>query len=238
VTTVVISQPMYFPWVGMLEQIRLCDVFVHYDDAQFSKGSFSNRVQVKTATGPHWMSVPMRGLHLGQRINEVRLTDPDDWQASHLALLSQAYRRAPCAEEMLALVRAVFEAAPATLADLGMGGTEAMYRHLRLPERRFLRSSALGIGGGGGDRVLEIVRALSGTRYVTGHGAANYLDHDRFEKAGVEVRYMDYRKVPYPQQHGEFTPYVTALDLIANLGKGEGGAVVSSGTVHWREFVK
>ena len=48
-TTVVISQPMLFPWVGMFEQVALADVFVHYDDVQFSKGSFTNRVQLKTA---------------------------------------------------------------------------------------------------------------------------------------------------------------------------------------------
>ena len=30
--TLVVSQPMYFPWVGMLEQIRLCDTYVFYDD--------------------------------------------------------------------------------------------------------------------------------------------------------------------------------------------------------------
>ena len=45
--TVVISQPMYFPWVGMLEQMALADVWVHLDDAQFSKGGFFNRVQIK-----------------------------------------------------------------------------------------------------------------------------------------------------------------------------------------------
>ena len=49
---VVISQPMLFPWVGMLEQIMLADVFVHYADVQFSKGSFTNRVQIKDSTGP------------------------------------------------------------------------------------------------------------------------------------------------------------------------------------------
>ena len=48
-TVVVISQPMLFPWVGMFEQIRLADVYVHYTDVQFSKGSFVNRVQIKTA---------------------------------------------------------------------------------------------------------------------------------------------------------------------------------------------
>jgi hypothetical protein len=40
--TVVISQPMFFPWVGMLEQLKLADTYVHYDDVQFEKGSFSN----------------------------------------------------------------------------------------------------------------------------------------------------------------------------------------------------
>ena len=55
-TRVVISQSMLFPWVGLLEQMRLADVFVHYDDVQFSKGSFVNRVQVKTPDGVRWMT--------------------------------------------------------------------------------------------------------------------------------------------------------------------------------------
>ena len=41
---VVITQPMLFPWVGLLEQIMLADVLVNYADVQFSKGSFTNRV--------------------------------------------------------------------------------------------------------------------------------------------------------------------------------------------------
>jgi hypothetical protein len=174
---------------------------------------------------------------LGQRINEVVLAQPQDWLAQHLALLDQAYKRAPHTEEMLALVRGVFEEGPDTLADLGIAGTEAMCRFLRLPERRFVRASALDIRGSGSARVLAIVRSFGGTVYITGHGAADYLDHESFEKAGVEVRYMDYRKTPYSQQHGDFTPYVTALDLIANLGA-DGAEIVSSGTVNWRQFVQ
>ncbi|NBX37756.1 MAG: hypothetical protein EBR10_11170, partial [Planctomycetes bacterium] len=48
---IVISQSMYFPWVGFLEQMSLADIFVVYDDVQFSKGSFTSRVQAKTAAG-------------------------------------------------------------------------------------------------------------------------------------------------------------------------------------------
>ena len=46
---IVISQPMLFPWIGIFEQIKLSDVYVHYDDAQLPQGrSFINRVQIKT----------------------------------------------------------------------------------------------------------------------------------------------------------------------------------------------
>ena len=57
---VVISQPMYFPWFGFMAQMSLADVFIWLDDAQFSKGSFTNRVQVKTDNGLTWMSVPLK----------------------------------------------------------------------------------------------------------------------------------------------------------------------------------
>ena len=53
--TVVISQPMYFPWIGIFEQIRLADVFVFYDDVQFTRG-FINRVQYKTPQGTGWIT--------------------------------------------------------------------------------------------------------------------------------------------------------------------------------------
>ena len=100
--TVVISQPMYFPWVGMLEQMALADVFVHLDDAQFSKGGFFNRVQIKTAGGTPWLTVPLAETKLGQSLNETRMA-AHDWRRKQLVTLRQAYASAPHVEEMLAL---------------------------------------------------------------------------------------------------------------------------------------
>src|SRR5271165_5531971 len=77
---VVISQPMFFPWVGMFEQIRLADVYIHYSDVQFSKGGFVNRVQIKTASGIKWLTVPLEGVSLGQKINQVRIDDRRAWR--------------------------------------------------------------------------------------------------------------------------------------------------------------
>ena len=254
-TRVVISQPMFFPWVGMFEQIRLADVYVHYDDVQFSKGSFTNRVQIKTIQGPKWLTLPV-GVHLGEAINQVRLAPAQvqlaqvplaratrqspasaDWRARHLGFLAQAFAGAPHADEALSLVRRVYEPRHDRLCELVIASMEAVLGYFELaPNVRFLRSSQMNVPGSGWARVLEIVKRTEGDVYVTGHGARNYLDHEAFEKAGVRVEYVDYERRPYPQLHGAFTPHVSILDLVANLGRA-GRGVIASGTKPWREFL-
>lgn len=236
-TTVVISQPMLFPWVGLFEQIRLADIYVHYVDVPFSKGSFTNRVQAKTAGGAHWLTIPIHHEGLDTEIRATQISYREPWQRKHLSTLKQAYARARFVEDMIALVDQVYSRHDQTIAELSIRSMERVCAYYGLDQhRRFLHSPCLGVGGSGSPRVLAIVQRLQGTVYVTGHGARNYLEHKAFEQSGIEVRYMNYKKTPYPQLHGAFTPYVTILDLIANVGPA-GKDVISSDTVHWREFL-
>jgi len=78
---------------------------------------------------------------------------------------------------------------------------------------------------------------LKGKVYITGHGAANYLDHQLFEKAGISVEYMNYKMRPYKQAYGQFTPYVSILDLIANAGKA-GKKYLTPQTISWKKFLE
>ena len=235
---VVISQAMFFPWPGFLEQVCLADVFVHYNDVQFSKGSFTNRVQVKTATGVRWLTAPLSGLTLGQRIEDVRLDTHNDWRARHQEFMLQAYADAPCLDDMLALLTDVYDAPCDNIAGLSDRSLRSLCDYFGIGQKtRFMHVEELGIGGSGSQRVLDIVQALGGDTYVTGLGARDYLDHRAFERAGIEVHYMNYSKIPYAQLHGAFTPFVSSLDLLANCGR-RGSRVIQPSTVPWREFLK
>lgn len=236
--TVVISQPMFFPWVGLFEQMRLADVYVHYDDVQFSKGSFTNRVQIKTAQGSQWLSVPLRGLKLGQRIMDVAIDNRQDWRQGHIFRLVQAYDQAPFRDEMLALVSRVYSESCDTISNVAAASMQTVCSYFEFTKPgQVLYASQLGVGGRSSQRVLDIVKHVGGSIYVSGHGARNYLDHQLLEDNGVRVEYIDYLKIPYPQMHGEFTPFVSVLDLIANLGE-NGRSVIASKTVYWRDFIK
>lgn len=232
---VVISQSMYFPWVGLLEQVRLADIFVHYDDVQWTRG-FYNRVQLKTPRGQEWMTVPLREVHRGQRIDEVRIDERTDWRQQHRELLARHYQGAPFRDAMLQLADRVFAAPADSLADVSRQSMLALAEFFGLAAGTgFLSSHNVGVGGSSSQRLHDLTAALGGSVYITGHGARNYLDHELFERSGIEVRYMQYRCLPYPQLHGAFTPYVSALDLLANCGR-EGAAKIRSETVSWREF--
>jgi len=234
---IVISQPMYFPWVGMLEQIRHANCFVFYDDVQFSKGSFVNRVQIKTENGIRWLTVPLSGLSLSQQIQAVQIDHRKDWRRQHIDILRHAYAEATYFSDMIDLVKDVFDANPKTIAELSKLSMITLCKYFGLADsKHFDDSSCLPVSGSGSQRVLDIVKHFNGCRYITGHGAANYLDHEAFANAGVEVEYMAYRKQPYPQLHGNFTPYVSTLDLIANLGR-DGLSCICSSTINWKRFI-
>jgi hypothetical protein len=226
---------MFFPWVGLYEQLCLADVWVHYDDVQYSKGSFTNRVQVKTPSGVKWLTVPLEGRKLEDRIEDVRVSS-EPFRERHLAMLAQAYEGAPFAKEMLRLVEDVYAIDTQSLAEIAIASFDAVARYFDLGIHPTCRSSALAVPGSSSARVLDIVKKLGGTEYVTGHGARNYLDHEAFEARGVQVSYMRYGLSPYSQLHGAFTPFVSALDLVANLGR-DGRDVITPRTVPWREFL-
>ncbi len=233
--TIVISQPMYFPWVGMLEQMRMADVYVHLDDAQFSKGGFFNRVKVKAGQGTSWLTVPLAENKLGQPLNEMRPA-AHDWRRKHLTTLRQAYAAAPHSEAMIALTESVLDTRHDSLASLGAASMEALADYFGILPSVIQWASRMDRGEIGTDRILAICRVLGADRYVTGHGARAYLDHAAFDAEGIRVEYMKYEKREYSQLHGTFTPYVSALDLVANAGP-EGQEVIASRSVYWKDFL-
>ena len=233
--TLVVSQPMFLPWIGLFEQVRLADVFVHYDDVQLPQGrSFISRVQIKSANGTHWLTVPIDHARSGTLINEVIIFDEQDWRRKHLHSIRHAYTSAPHFQSMFALIEDLYSHASGRLAEFNIAATEKIAARLGLTPL-FLRSSSLAVAGTSTERLVNLCQTMNCDVYVTGHGALNYLDHEQFERNRITVRYIDYQKVSYPQLHGDFTPYVSILDALANCGDGTRDLLCSE-AVYWRDF--
>ena len=57
---VAIVQSNYIPWRGYFDLIASVDEFIFLDDVQFTKRDWRNRNQIRTSTGPKWLTVPVK----------------------------------------------------------------------------------------------------------------------------------------------------------------------------------
>lgn len=218
---VVISQSMLFPWVGTLEQIKLADVFIHLDDVALSLSARTRRVQIKTEKGFAWMTVPLKNFHRGQKIQEVRIDTEQSWKAKHIALLNESFQGRPYRDEAVSMVKNLYSQSYSNIGDLARESMILLSRYFEIScDTQFFHAAELGCAGTKTERLVNLVKAVGGSTYITGLGALEYLEQDIFHDQGIDVRYMEYRKRPYPQGFGVFNPFISGLDLIANCGRG------------------
>lgn len=218
VTTLVVLQPGYLPWLGYFDQMRRADIFVHLDDVQFDKHGWRNRNQVKGPKGASWLTVPI--LHsgrFGQTVLDVQIDRSSNWQRKHLATIQQFYARAPFIGAISPEFGTLLAKDWDRLVDLDLAIVEWLALKLGISTPCF-RASQLGIVGERSERLLLLCRHFGATRYLSGSAARDYLDVDKFAKAGVEVVWHDYSHPVYRQQHGPFVAYLSTIDLVLNEG--------------------
>ncbi len=219
---VVILQPSYIPWRGYFDQIRRADLFIFYDDVQYDKHGWRNRNQIKTAQGKQWLTIPVHsgGVTEGIPIKDVRIDWSRPWAKNHLKALTFAYRKAPYFQELLPLVESFYSRRDDYLADLTIETSILLSRALGIASTRFLRSSQLsGIEGVRTDRLIQILRRVGATHYISGPSAREYVEPEKFEQAGITLEYMEYNYPEYPQLYPPFDPFVSILDLLFMTGK-------------------
>jgi len=217
-TTLAVLQPGFVPWLGFFDQMIRSDVFVLYDDVQFDKHGWRNRNRIKTANGTTWLTVPVRHSGLqDQLIHEVRIDNSRGWAHKLVETVRQAYARAPYREPYSVQFAEVLAEPWERLLDLDVRLIGLMSSWLDVGTH-VVRASELGIEGSQSGRLIEICRHFGASRYLSGNAAKAYLDIEMFDKARIEVVWQDYVHPRYRQLHGEFVPYLSALDLVLNMG--------------------
>jgi hypothetical protein len=229
-TTLVVLQPSYLPWLGYFDQMRKADVFVIYDDVQFDKHGWRNRNRIKGPKGPLWLTVPV--LHRGRALQSINMVEIDNrrpWHRKHLLSIEQLYARAFFAATVIPRFVDILNKPWERLADLNIATTDWLADEFEIKTPRH-RASHLRIGGDRNERLINFCRHFAATRYISGDAARDYLDVAQFAAAGIEVVWHAYEHPRYPQLHGEFMPYLSALDLLLNVGPAAGKLFLKENT--------
>lgn len=213
-------QSNYIPWKGVFDLIRRVDVFVFYDDVQFTKKDWRSRNRIPTANGEIWLSVPV--LTKGKReqlVFEATIDPLSDWQKKHHKTLSLNYAKAPYFQQFETLLYDFYLARHwENLAEMNVYMTKYICRLLGI-ETEFYNAQELHVSGGkDGEKVLKICDKLGCDHFINGPASRAFMDEERFKKAGVTLEYMTYDYPEYRQLYRPFDHFVSILDLLFMTG--------------------
>jgi hypothetical protein len=218
VTRVAVSQSNYIPWKGYFDLIHDVDLFVFYDDVQFTKNDWRNRNRVKGPRGSQWLTIPV-GTDLGRLVCEVELPDPR-WQRRHLRTLEHLYAKAPYFDRYRDFVEDVYLRRQwRSLSELNQFLIRTIATDMLGIAVQFRESCEFATCGKKQERLLSLLAAVGAETYVSGPAARAYLTPEAFAAAGIRLVWKDYAGYPeYGQFHPPFDHAVTILDLLFHVG--------------------
>ena len=214
---VAIHQPHYLPWLGYFAKWAAADLFVFLDTVQFEKNGWQNRNRIKTRDGARWLTVPVRAS-LGTPIKDVTVDESQPWPGRHLRMIEHAYAKAPCWPRWRPQIRELYgkqwthlaplagESAVGLARALGIGVPTRLASEIALPDPKDPTA-----------RLVALCRAVGADTYLAGSDSS-YMEVDQFAAAGIRVETQHFDHPAYPQEHGEFTPFLSALDLLLMKG--------------------
>lgn len=217
--SIIITQSNYIPWKGYFDAINMVDEFVVYDDMQYTKRDWRNRNKIKTPQGELWLSIPVavKGK-FEQKINETFVAQ-DNWGEKHWKTISSNYAKSPYFNQYKDQFEEIYlNKELKNLTEINVSFIKLINSILGI-QTKVIDSREFELVEGKTERLVDICLKRGADRYYTGPAAKNYMDESLFENKGIEVNYFDYSGYPeYDQLFGEFSHFVTILDLLFNCG--------------------
>jgi hypothetical protein len=226
---ITIHQPQYIPWVPYFDKILRCDEFVFLDNVQFQKNGLQNRNQIKGPQGVQWLTIPVKHS-FGQLICETQIANRKELK-KHLKTLEMNYKKAPCFDEVFALISDSCESTSSNLSDFCCEIIIKLLNYLGY-EGQIVRNSDLGVEGKASNLVLNICQERESDIYISGQGGKNYLNLEKFINAGIQVEFQKYQSQEYQQCFSKagFCKGLSIIDLLFNEGKNS-LAIIENGRI-------
>jgi hypothetical protein len=219
--TCAIMQPTFAPWAGYFNLIYKARHFVFLDDVQFEKQSWQSRNRVLVNGEPHWLSVPLKGHSLEQKISEVTVSTDLVWRTKQIKLLENVYAKEPYKKDLAVIFDIISDATNTTLCGLNTKIIQAVSEKLNI-KSSFYFASQLQVEGARSERLIKICQKLGAQKYLSPVGAQEYLKEDAVfesEKCEVKLEFHQYEPQSYAQGSGEtFISHLSILDIIPRLG--------------------
>lgn len=213
---VAIMQPYFLPYIGYFQLINAVDVFVVYDNIEYTKKGWINRNRILVNGKDEFITLPLKRdsdyLHINQRC----LADSIEQDKQKiLRKIKEHYRKAPNFQEAFALTEEIFNYNSTNLFEFVYNSIKVICNYLDI-STKFIVSTTIDINHNlkSEEKVLAICKYYGADIYINTIGGSSLYAMLNFKSANIELQFIRSNEVVYKQYDKEFLPWLSILDVI------------------------
>lgn len=218
-TRLAIMQPYFFPYIGYWQLMQATDRFVIYDDVNYINRGWINRNRLLINGEPTFITLPLRQASQNKKICDIDVAPASEWLKKMLRMIEVTYKKAPFFHDVLPVVERVLTYENENLADFLAHHLQVMARFMGIETQFVVTSRSYGNSQlAAQERIIDICRREQTDVYVNAQGGKELYDAASFSDVGIDLRFIAMRPQSYPQRSSGFTPYLSIIDALMEVG--------------------
>ena len=213
-------QPTYLPWLGLFHKIEVADLFIVYDDVEYSRYGWYNRNYILSKNGPILLVVPIKRNFSSKPLhNQVLINNSDNWSKKHIRSIELCYSKSPFFEQYFDKFQQMYSQKYELLFDLNISILKLLLEEFDIKTKIKL-ASEYNLKFKKSDRALDLALKTKSTHLLFGELGENYADINKFTTNNIKVLFQKYKYPKYNQFNSkQFFDKLSAIDLLFNYGK-------------------
>lgn len=227
---VAIMQPYFLPYIGYFQLINAVDLFVVYDNIEFTKKGWINRNRILVNGKDEFITLPLKKdsdfLHINQRF----LADSFEQDKQKiLRKIKECYRKSPDFEVVYTLIEEIFSFNSTNLFEFVFNSIKVICNYLEI-KTKFIISSTIDINHilKSEERVIAICDTLNANEYLNPIGGVNLYSKENFLQKKIGLFFLNTATIEYKQYSDEFVPWLSIIDVIMFNTKQEVQRIISN----------
>lgn len=209
-------QPYFMPYIGYFQLINCVDVFVVYDEIEYTKKGWINRNRILKNDTDELISLPLKKDSDFLFINQRYLSDtwPKD-KNKMLNIIKESYRKAPFYNQTIALVDRCLNEPNTNLFDFILSSMKSFCEHLSITTK-IIVSSTIDFNNNlkSVNKVLSICKTLNADDYINPIGGTDLYTKDLFNLNGLNLHFLKSNNIVYKQYNNDFVSFLSIIDVL------------------------
>lgn len=207
-----IMQPYFFPYLGYFSLIKSVDLFVVYDEIEYTKKGWINRNRVLNNLP---IILPLEKSSDFIFINQKKICKTDKLFNKSLNIIKNTYAKAPYFDDVYPILLDCFNFNSNNLFDFLFNSIRLICEYLDI-KTKLIVSSTIDYDNKlkSQQKVIAINKKIESQIYINSIGGLKLYDKEIFLKENINLYFLKIKEKEYLQFKNEFEPYLSIIDVL------------------------